>query len=201
MASSARAEAARLRRRAGQRVHAAAAVVVLVLGDVGQVREIAERAHHLIGLVARQPREQAVQLGAGGAVVLAAEAHGGLANRLNQVERGLAFLLAHAVAQQAAQEADVLAQRQVLVGGTARGRGTAAMAASATVAPLAATTASLVRAARGFAGAADGFPLHAAQRLDLADLRAGVVRVRPDGRATGWVMQSSPLSFIRCRSP
>ncbi|MNK95070.1 hypothetical protein D3C87_1152950 [compost metagenome] len=116
-------QAARLRRRAGQRMHAAAAIVVLVLGDIGQVREIAEGAHHLIGLVARQPLEQAVQLGAGGAVVLAAEAHGGLANRLNQIERGLAFLLAHAVAQQAAQEADVLAQRQVLVGGTARGRG------------------------------------------------------------------------------
>ncbi|MNN01800.1 hypothetical protein D3C81_1144280 [compost metagenome] len=116
-------QAAGLRRRAGQRMHAAAAVVVLVLGDIGQVREIAERAHHLVGLVARQALEQAVQLGAGGAVVLAAEAHGGLANRLNQIERGLAFLLAHAVAQQAAQEADVLAQRQVLVGGTARGRG------------------------------------------------------------------------------
>lgn len=50
-------QAARLRRRAGQRVHAAAAVMVLVFGDVGQVREVAEGAHHRGGLVARQRLE------------------------------------------------------------------------------------------------------------------------------------------------
>jgi hypothetical protein len=113
-------QAARLRRRSGQRMHAAAAVVVLVFGDIGQMREIAERPHHGIGLVARQPLEQAVEFRAGGAVVLAAEAHRGLADRFHQFEGGVAFLFAHAIAEQTAQEADVLTQRQVVVGTAAR---------------------------------------------------------------------------------
>ncbi|MNT45886.1 hypothetical protein D3C72_1824960 [compost metagenome] len=104
-------------------MHAAAAVVVLVLRNIGQVREIAERAHHLVGLVARQALEQAVQLSAGGTVVLAAEAHRGLADGLDHLEGGVAFLFTQAFAQQAAQEADVLAQRHVLVGGAAGGGG------------------------------------------------------------------------------
>jgi len=45
-------QAAGVRRRAGDQVGARAPDVVLVLGDVGQVGEIAEGAHHLDGLLA-----------------------------------------------------------------------------------------------------------------------------------------------------
>jgi hypothetical protein len=47
-------------------VHFAPAHVVAVLGDVGQVREVAERADHADGLVAGQVLQQAVQHAAGG---------------------------------------------------------------------------------------------------------------------------------------
>ena len=47
-----------LRRRAGERVRAAAAVLVHVLGDVGEVREVAERADDVERLRDRQVVEQ-----------------------------------------------------------------------------------------------------------------------------------------------
>ena len=101
---------------------AAAADVVLVFGDVGQVREIGERAHHRVGLFARQLVQQRGEFGAGLRVVPAAEAHRGLAHGLDHVEDFLAFLCAHDVAEQAPEQADVFLQRFVLVG-AARGRG------------------------------------------------------------------------------
>jgi len=96
-------------------VGAAAAVVVLVLGDVGQMGEIREGAHDGDGLVAGQLLEHAVQFGAGLRVRLAPEAHCGLAHRLDHLEDFLAFLLAQHVAQKTAEQADVLLQRCVLV--------------------------------------------------------------------------------------
>ncbi len=47
---------------------------------------------------------------------VAPEAHGGLADVLDDVEHGVAFLVAQHVAQQAAKQADVFLQRGVLVG-------------------------------------------------------------------------------------
>jgi hypothetical protein len=90
-------------------VRAAAADVVLVFGDVGQVREIGKRAHHRIGLVAGQDFQHAVQLGGAG-VGFAAEAHGGLADGFDHLVDFLAFLFAHDVAQQATEQADVFFQ-------------------------------------------------------------------------------------------
>jgi hypothetical protein len=55
--------------RAGQIVGAAAADVVLVLGDVGQMQEIAEGAHHRNHRLARQLVEHGFQFGARGGVV------------------------------------------------------------------------------------------------------------------------------------
>jgi hypothetical protein len=59
-------QAAFARRRAGQVVGAAAADVVLVLGDVGQLQEVAEGADDDLRRVARQRVEQTGQFGAGG---------------------------------------------------------------------------------------------------------------------------------------
>ena len=89
--------------------------MVLVLGDVGEVREVAEGAHHVDGLVAGQGIQRGLQLAAGGVVLVAAEADRALADRLDQVEHGLALLGAHGVAEQAAEQADVFAEGQVLV--------------------------------------------------------------------------------------
>jgi hypothetical protein len=108
-------QAAFLGRRAGDLVGAGAADVVLVFGDVRQVREVAEGAHHVDGLVAGQGIEGGLQLAAGGVVLVAAEADRALADRLDQVEHGLALLGAHGVAEHAAEQADVVAEGQVLV--------------------------------------------------------------------------------------
>ncbi len=108
-------KAAFLGRRAGDLVGAGAADVVLVFGDVRQVREVAEGAHHVDGLVAGQRIEGGLQLAAGGVVLVAAEADRALADRLDQVEHGLALLGAHGVAEHPAKQADVVAEGQVLV--------------------------------------------------------------------------------------
>ena len=61
--SSAVGDAAALRRRAGERVRAPAAVLMDVLGDVREMREIAERAHDVERLRDRQVVEQRRELG------------------------------------------------------------------------------------------------------------------------------------------
>ena len=48
-------------------------------------------------------------------LLVAAEAHRPLGNRLDDVEHGLAVLFTHRVAKDAAEQPDVVAQRQVLV--------------------------------------------------------------------------------------
>ena len=52
---------------------------------------------------------------AGGVVVVAVEAHRSLADAFDQVENVGAFLGAHGVAKDAAEHADIVAQRGVLV--------------------------------------------------------------------------------------
>ena len=102
--------------RAGQVVRAGAADMVQVLGDVGEVREVAEGADDPGGLLGRQAVEQGLELVPRGLVLVAMEADGGLADALDQGEHGLAFLGPYRVAEDGAEQADVVAQRQVLVG-------------------------------------------------------------------------------------
>ena len=110
-------EGARTRRRASRHMGAVAADVVLVLGDVGEMREIAEGPHDRQRLVGRQAVEGRLELAPGAGLVVAMEADRGLADLLDQPEGLLALLLAHRVAEDAAEQADVVAQRLVLVGG------------------------------------------------------------------------------------
>ena len=56
-------------------------------------------------------------------LVVAMEADRGLADALDEIEHLAAFLLAHGVAEQAAEQADVVAQRRVLFGRRRRRRG------------------------------------------------------------------------------
>ena len=108
-------QAAFARWRVGQVVGAPAAQVVLVLGNVGQLQEVAEGAHHHLRLRLRQRIEQRGHAGARFGVVVPRKLDGGAPHLLDQLVQGLAFLLAQRVAQQAAEQADVVAQRGVLV--------------------------------------------------------------------------------------
>ena len=108
-------QAAFARRRAGQVVSAAPADVVLVLGDVGQLQEVAEGADDGLGGVARQRVEQAGQFIAGGRIAVAGEAYGGLSDALDNLKDCLAFLFADRIAEDAAEQADVVAEGFVLV--------------------------------------------------------------------------------------
>ena len=96
--------------------------VVLVLGNVGEVREIAEGADdpHRVG--GRHAVEDLFELAAGEPVLVAVEPDRGLPDALDQVEHVGALLVAHGVAEDAPEQADVVPQpairlqRQNLIG-------------------------------------------------------------------------------------
>ena len=97
-------------------MRAVAADVMLILGDVGEMREIAVGAHDGERLLGAEAVERRLELAPRGDLVVAMEADRGPADLLDQLEHLLAFLLAHGVAEDSAEQADVVAQRQVLVG-------------------------------------------------------------------------------------
>ena len=94
--------------------------VMPVFRNVGQVRKIAERANHTHRLIPAQVLQQAVQGAAGLGVALKPVGHRELAHALDQLEGVLALLLADHFAENAAEQADILDQRQVLGGGSGR---------------------------------------------------------------------------------
>ena len=95
---------------------AVAADVVLVLGDVGEMREIGEGAHDGERLVVVEAVEDGGKFAPRPGLVVAMEADRGLTDALDEVEGLAPFMLAHGVAEQAPEQADVLAQRRVLLG-------------------------------------------------------------------------------------
>ncbi|EWS62568.1 hypothetical protein Y695_04204 [Hydrogenophaga sp. T4] len=97
-------------------MYRAAADVVAVFGQVGQVAEVGEGADHAHRLLARKTLEQFFQRLVGGLVGVAAEGHRELADLLDQVVGGLAFLLPDHVTQHTTQQADVVDQGLVFVG-------------------------------------------------------------------------------------
>ena len=107
---------ARTRRGAGDRVGAVAADVMLVFGDVGEVREIAVGAHDRERLVGAEAVERRLELAPRGDLVVAMEADRSPADLLDQLENLFALLLAHSVAEDPAEQADIVAQGHILVG-------------------------------------------------------------------------------------
>ena len=104
----------------GERVNAAAAVVMPVFRDVREMREIAERAHDLERLRDRQRIQQTgerapmgIRVGAG----RAPEADCRLPYGLDPLEARDAELRAQHVAQHAAEQPRVFLDRQILVDG------------------------------------------------------------------------------------
>src|SRR6266851_255078 len=92
-----------------------AADVVLVLGDIGEMRKKAEGANDLERLGRRQTVQRRFELAARCNILVAAESHRALANALDNSKDRLAALLADRVAKDAAEQTDIVAQREILV--------------------------------------------------------------------------------------
>ena len=109
-----RLERAISRRGTGDGVSARASDMMLVFGDVGQMREVAERADNLNRGHARQAGQDDVEFGAGAVILVAVEAYRRLANALDKLENRIALLRPHRVAEQTPEYADVIPQRDIL---------------------------------------------------------------------------------------
>ena len=101
---------------ARHRMGAGAADMVLVLGQVRQMREIAVGPDDLVGASARQAVQDRLELAAGDLILVAMEADRGLADALDDLEGRLALLLANRVAENASQKPDVVAKGKILLG-------------------------------------------------------------------------------------
>src|SRR5215467_10383843 len=103
------------RSRSGQRVGSCPADVMLVFGDVGELRKVAESADDLNVLTMREAIQRCFELVPRGFIFFAVEADRGLADVLNDREDRLAFLAAHRIPKNAAEQTDIVTQRQILV--------------------------------------------------------------------------------------
>src|SRR6516165_9703181 len=102
--------------RSGQRVGSCPADVMLVFGDVGELRKVAESADDLDVLSMREAIQRRFELVPRGFVFFAVEADRGPADVLDDREDRLAFLAAHRIAKNAAEQTNIVTQRQILVG-------------------------------------------------------------------------------------
>ena len=101
----------------GNGMGAGAADMMLVFGNIGQMREIAESADDQGFLVGRQPIEQGFQLAPPFGIIILVKTDRRLADALDQIEHRRPFLIADGIAENAAKPANILAQRLVLVVG------------------------------------------------------------------------------------
>jgi len=95
-------------------VGAGSPYMMLVLGDVREVREEAEGTDGLDHLVVREPVQRRLEIAARHLVVVAVETDRGLTDMLDEIEHGLAFLRTDSVAENPPEQADIVAQRHVL---------------------------------------------------------------------------------------
>ena len=105
---------ARPRRSAGAAARAHLPDVVLVFGDVGEVREITEGAHDAHGLADRHAVEDDFELAPRRPVVIPVEPDRGLPDALDQIEYVGAFLIAYGVAEDASEQPDIRPQPGIL---------------------------------------------------------------------------------------
>ncbi len=92
-----------------------AADVVLVLGDIGEMRKKAEGANDLQRLLWRERVQCRFEIAARHDILVAAESHRALANALDNGKDRLAALFAYRVAEDAAEQTDIVAKREILV--------------------------------------------------------------------------------------
>ena len=88
---------------------------MLVFGDVGELRKVAESADDLDVLTMREAIQCCFEFVPRGFIFFAAEADRVAANVLNDGEDRFAFLAAHRIAKNAAEKTDIVTQRQILV--------------------------------------------------------------------------------------
>ncbi len=103
-------------RGAGDRMSAVAADVMLIFGDVGEMGEIAVGANDRERLFSVEAVERRLELAPRADLVVAMEADRGLTDLLDQLENLFALLLAHGVAKDPPEQANVLTQGDVLLG-------------------------------------------------------------------------------------
>ena len=101
---------------ARDRMGAVAADVMLIFGDVGEMREIAVGARDRERLLSVEAVERRLEFAPRADLVVAMEAYRGLTDLLDQLENLFALLLANGVAEDLPEQANVLAQRNVLLG-------------------------------------------------------------------------------------
>ena len=89
---------------------------MLVFGDVGELRKVAEGTDDLDALTMREAIQCRFEFVPRGFIVFAVEADRVAANVLNDREDRLAFLAAHRIAKNAAEQTNIVTQRQILVG-------------------------------------------------------------------------------------
>ena len=83
--------------------------VMLVFGDVGEMRKVAECADDLDALTMREAIQCRLELVPRGFIFVAVEADRGPTNVLNDCENRLAFLDADSIAKNAAEKTDIVA--------------------------------------------------------------------------------------------
>ena len=100
-------------------MRATAAILVHVLGDIDEVREIGKCAHYVESAGDRQWVEQCFELRAQPRCFIgtrATESNRGLADRLDACKSAVARLIAQHVAQDAAQQTCIFLEREIFVG-------------------------------------------------------------------------------------
>ena len=113
-------ERSRRLRHSGNRVGAQTPYLMLVLGDVAQVREIAIGAHNLHRLRRCQQFENGLEPVARGLIAIAMKTNRSLADQFDEIEDLLALLLADRIAEKAAKQTYVVLQQPVRLGGKFR---------------------------------------------------------------------------------
>ena len=89
---------------------------MLVLGNIGQLRKIAERAHDRDRANGIEFVKHGLQLALGLRIAVPAKSDCVLARALNQVVYCLALLFAQGIAENTSQQANIFPQRRFLVG-------------------------------------------------------------------------------------
>jgi hypothetical protein len=90
--------------------------VMLVFGDVGELRKVAESADDLDVLTMREAIQCRFEFEPRGFIFFPVKPNRDPANVLNDREDRLAFLAAHRIAKNAAEQTNIVTQRQILVG-------------------------------------------------------------------------------------
>src|ERR1700680_4670761 len=96
-------DVSRARRRPGEGMRARSATVMLILGDVGEVREVAERPCDLHCLTGPQIVQDGLQCAPRRLVIVAMEADRRLPNAFDDIEDRFSLLLSDSVAKNTAE--------------------------------------------------------------------------------------------------